>query len=46
MLIIGRAIAGIGAAGLTNGALTILSACIPKQQLPGILLRLTLTNNS
>ncbi|KAE9376343.1 MFS general substrate transporter [Stipitochalara longipes BDJ] len=34
MLIIGRAIAGVGAAGLTNGALTILSACVPKQQLP------------
>ncbi|KAN0116823.1 efflux pump [Hyaloscypha variabilis] len=44
MLIIGRAIAGIGAAGLTNGALTILSACIPKQQLPvmfGIVLGLS-----
>lgn len=35
MLIIGRAIAGTGAAGLINGALTILSACVPTQQLPG-----------
>ena len=36
MLIVGRAIAGIGAAALINGALTILSACVPTQQLPGM----------
>ncbi|CZS96932.1 hypothetical protein WAI453_010249 [Rhynchosporium graminicola] len=32
MLIIGRAIAGIGGAGLSTGGLTILSACLPIER--------------
>ncbi|KAJ5855942.1 MFS multidrug transporter [Penicillium soppii] len=41
MLIIGRALAGIGSAGLVNGGLTILSACLPLHKRPayiGVLL--------
>ena len=34
MLIVGRAIAGMGGAGLMNGAMTILSACVPLQKRP------------
>nr|AAD34558.1 unknown [Aspergillus terreus] len=34
MLIVGRAVAGMGGSGLTNGAITILSAAAPKQQQP------------
>lgn len=34
MLILGRAVAGMGGSGLTNGAITILSAAAPKQQQP------------
>ncbi|KAH8705863.1 putative MFS multidrug transporter [Talaromyces proteolyticus] len=34
MLIIGRALAGIGSAGLVNGGLTILSACLPLHKRP------------
>ncbi|KAK9319613.1 putative HC-toxin efflux carrier [Lipomyces orientalis] len=34
MLIVSRAVAGIGAAGLINGALTILSVCIPLHKRP------------
>lgn len=40
MLIIGRAIAGIGSSGLTNGALMIISAAIPLAKRPGMLLEL------
>jgi len=32
MLIVGRAVAGLGAAGLVNGGLTILSACTPLEK--------------
>ncbi|PWY79147.1 MFS general substrate transporter [Aspergillus heteromorphus CBS 117.55] len=34
MLIVGRAVAGLGASGLMNGALTILSACVPPHRQP------------
>jgi hypothetical protein len=34
MLIIGRAIAGIGTSGIMNGAFTILGACVPMHKLP------------
>lgn len=34
MLIVGRAVAGIGGAGLTNGALTIISCCVPLHKRP------------
>lgn len=36
MLILGRAIAGAGGAGLLNGAITIVRAAVPKQQRPFI----------
>ncbi|KAG0652220.1 Efflux pump mlcE [Hyphodiscus hymeniophilus] len=32
MLIIGRAVAGLGASGIQNGALTIISACVPLEK--------------
>ena len=35
MLIIGRAIAGLGAAGIINGAITIVSSCTPLEKRPG-----------
>jgi len=38
MLIIGRSIAGIGAAGLVNGALTVLAAAVPVHKRPGKLI--------
>ncbi|KAL2062790.1 hypothetical protein VTL71DRAFT_5862 [Oculimacula yallundae] len=44
MLIVGRAIAGIGASGLINGGLTIVSACLPVHKQPaatGILIAFT-----
>ncbi|KAI0469930.1 major facilitator superfamily domain-containing protein [Xylariaceae sp. FL0804] len=34
MLIIGRAIAGAGSAGLTNGALTLISSSVPLEKRP------------
>ncbi|KAF2812286.1 MFS general substrate transporter [Mytilinidion resinicola] len=34
MLIIGRAVAGMGSAGLQNGAFTLISAAVPKDRLP------------
>ena len=30
MLIVGRAVAGIGGSGIQNGALTIIAACVPS----------------
>lgn len=36
MLIVGRAIAGIGSSGLLNGAFTILHASFPARRLPGM----------
>jgi MFS family permease len=41
MLIVARAIAGLGASGLINGALTIVAACIPLEKRAG---RLTLAD--
>ena len=35
MLIVGRAIAGMGGSGLANGALTIIAACAPLAKRPG-----------
>ena len=37
MLIIARAIAGMGGAGLVNGALTIVSCSVPLHKRPGML---------
>jgi MFS family permease len=34
MLIVGRAIAGIGGAGLMNGGFTILNSCVPIDRQP------------
>lgn len=34
MLIIGRAVAGMGAAGIINGAITIVSSCAPLEKRP------------
>ncbi|KAI2602595.1 MFS general substrate transporter [Hypoxylon sp. NC1633] len=36
MLIIGRAIAGMGGSGLLNGALIILNSCVPPHRQPGL----------
>jgi len=36
MFIVGRAVAGMGGAGIVNGGLTIISACVPLQKRPGI----------
>jgi len=35
MLIIGRAVAGVGAAGISSGAYTMLSAAVPLEKRPG-----------
>ena len=35
MLIVGRAVAGLGGSGLMNGALTIFNSCIPPHKQPG-----------
>ena len=32
MLIVGRAVAGMGGAGLMNGGLTIIAACVPLEK--------------
>ncbi|GAB1314339.1 hypothetical protein MFIFM68171_04549 [Madurella fahalii] len=37
MLIIGRAVAGMGAAGIINGAITIVSSCAPLERRPALL---------
>ena len=34
MLIVGRAVAGLGSSGLINGALTIIAACLPIDKRP------------
>jgi len=36
MLIVGRAIAGLGGSGLMNGSLTIIAACVPLQKRAGM----------
>ncbi|KAL4953937.1 major facilitator superfamily domain-containing protein [Aspergillus filifer] len=44
MLIVGRALAGVGSSGLMNGAFTILNACVPparRDALTGILMGLS-----
>jgi MFS family permease len=35
MLIVGRAVAGLGAAGIITGAITIISSCAPLEKRPG-----------
>lgn len=35
MLIVGRAVAGLGGAGIQNGALTIISAAVPLHKRAG-----------
>ncbi|GAP82372.2 putative efflux pump [Rosellinia necatrix] len=42
MLIIGRAVAGVGASGIINGAITIISACAPFEKRPGFYINLPL----
>ncbi|KAI1562597.1 AraJ Arabinose efflux permease, partial [Pyrenophora tritici-repentis] len=37
MLILGRAVAGFGAAGIMNGGFTMLNSCVSPQQRPGML---------
>ena len=37
MLIVGRAVAGMGGSGLTNGALTIITASVPLKKRPALL---------
>ncbi|PMD41915.1 efflux pump [Hyaloscypha variabilis F] len=37
MLIVGRAVAGLGASGLTNGALTIIGAIAPMHKRPALM---------
>lgn len=37
MLIVGRAIAGIGGSGILNGAFTIISGCVPMSRRPTII---------
>ncbi|KAI1384507.1 MFS general substrate transporter [Hypoxylon trugodes] len=37
MLIVGRAVAGFGAAGITNGAITIISSCAPLEKRPALI---------
>jgi MFS family permease len=32
MLIVGRAVAGVGGSGLLNGGLTIIRACVPIEK--------------
>lgn len=36
MLIVGRAVAGLGGSGLMNGGITILNSCIPPAKQPGV----------
>ena len=35
MLILGRAVAGLGTSGIQNGALTIIAQCVPLHKRPG-----------
>ncbi|KAF4633295.1 hypothetical protein G7Y89_g4835 [Cudoniella acicularis] len=37
MLIVGRAVAGLGAAGIINGAITIVSSCAPLEKRPALI---------
>ena len=38
MLIVGRAVAGMGTSGILNGAFTIIAECVPMAKRPGMLL--------
>ena len=38
MLIIGRAVAGMGTSGLLNGTYTIIAGCVPIEKRPGLFL--------
>lgn len=40
MLIVGRAVAGLGGAGIVNGAITIVSGCVPLEKRPGKLIKI------
>ena len=42
MLIVGRAVAGLGGSGIQNGALTIISACVPLEKRAGMRIFVTL----
>jgi MFS family permease len=35
MLIVGRTVAGLGGAGIINGAIMIISGCVPQEKRPG-----------
>ncbi|KAK7997400.1 cytochrome P450 [Apiospora arundinis] len=37
MLIVGRAVAGMGASGIQNGAFTIIAGCVPLQKRPPLI---------
>lgn len=37
MLIVGRAVAGLGSSGLMNGIMTILAAILPPHKLPRVM---------
>jgi predicted MFS family arabinose efflux permease len=39
MLIIGRAVAGMGTSGILNGAFTIIAGCVPMAKRPSMLLQ-------
>jgi predicted MFS family arabinose efflux permease len=36
MLIVARAVSGLGGSGIVNGALTIIAACVPLEKRSGI----------
>lgn len=38
MLIVGRAVAGMGSCGILNGALIIIALCVPMEKRPSIIL--------
>jgi MFS family permease len=40
MLIVGRAIAGMGTSGILNGAFTIIAGCVPMAKRPSVYLYL------
>ena len=42
MLIVGRAIAGIGGSGILNGGFTIIAGCVPMPKRPGMFQALAL----
>lgn len=38
ILIIGRAVAGMGTSGIVNGALVIIAQCVPMEKRPSMIL--------